>query len=60
MSLAPSRDQAMTATTQSESPSVLVERTVAIAFLATALVAMMGWLYMLVVALWSGASWLLS
>lgn len=60
MSLAPSHDQAMTATSQAGSRSLLVERTVAFVFLATVSVAMIGWLYMLAVALWNGASWLLS
>jgi hypothetical protein len=38
----------------------LVERAVAIGFLLAVSTAMAGWLYMLAVALWNGASWLMS
>ena len=43
---------------QSEFRPALAERVVAIGFLATVSAAMMGWLYLLAVAMWNGASWL--
>ena len=65
MSLAPSHDQAFPAVSaapaaQSEFRSALAERAVAIGFPATVSAAMMGWLYLLAVAMWNGANWLLS
>ena len=63
MSLAPSHDHAMPAITGADQVaprSMLAESAIAIAFLSMVLVAMMGWLYLLGLALWSGARWLLS
>jgi hypothetical protein len=63
MSLSPSHDKAATALAEedrSESRSKLTELAIAIAFAAAVSAAMMGWLYVLALCLWDGASWLLS
>jgi hypothetical protein len=63
MSLASAQDQATSAindVTPSEAGSALLEHAIGVGFLLVALVAMTGWLYLLGVALWDGASWLLS
>jgi hypothetical protein len=63
MSLSTSHDQAATAisdATQSELKTVLTERAIAIGFVIIVSTAMAGWLYMLAVAVWDGASWLMS
>jgi hypothetical protein len=63
MSLSPSHDEiavAMTDSGQTQSRSGLLELVVAVVFAATVSVAMIGWLYLLAVALWNGACWLLS
>ena len=63
MSLSPSRDEmavVMTDSGQAQSRPGLRELVVAVVFAATVSVAMIGWLYLLAMALWNGASWLLS
>lgn len=62
MSLLSSSDHAVDATASPEtrSSSALVENAVAVGYLATVGVATMGWLYVLAVVVWDGASWLLS
>jgi hypothetical protein len=63
MPLSPSHNQlvpAMSDATQAESRSASAERAIAIAFAAAVSAAMIGWLYMLAVALWDGANWLMS
>lgn len=63
MSLSTSQEQAATAINNAAPSGVraaLVERAVAIGFLLAVSAAMAGWLYMLAVALWNGASWLMS
>ena len=63
MSLAPSHDQSLPALSSSaevEARSALAEKAVAIGFLSTVSVAMIGWLYVLAVAAWNGVIWLFS
>jgi hypothetical protein len=63
MSLTTAPDQAATAInedTPSETRSVVLERAVAIGFLLAASIVMIHWLYLLALALWDGACWLLS
>jgi hypothetical protein len=63
MSLTTAHDQAAPAindVTPSETRSVLLERAVAVGFLLAASTVMIAWLYLLALALWDGACWLLS
>jgi hypothetical protein len=63
MSLSPSHDRdlpVMTHAGQAKTRPVLSERAVALAFLAAVSAAMLGWLYLLAVALRDGVGWLVS
>ena len=63
MSPSPSNDQVapiITGDVQTQSRSELVDLAVAIGFAATVSAAMTGWLYLLAVAIWDGANWLMS
>jgi hypothetical protein len=63
MSLAPSHDQAATAinsAAEAGARASLVERAIALGFALAVSVAMIGWLYLLALAVWNGASWLMS
>jgi hypothetical protein len=62
MSLTTSHEQAATVINSavSDSRTVLIERAVAVGFLLAVAGAMAGWLYLLAVAAWNGASWLMS
>jgi hypothetical protein len=63
MSRAPSHDQPATAVstaTESETRSARVERAIAFGYALAVSTAMIGWLYMLALAFWDGARWLMS
>jgi len=63
MSVTTAHDQAAIAVddvTPSETGPLLLERAVAIGFLLVTSAAMIGWLYLLALVMWAGASWLLS
>ena len=62
MPLSSSHDQtnAINDTAQSQGGSALAERMIAIGFALAVSIAMIGWLYMLALAVWDGASWLMS
>jgi len=62
MPLSSSHDQttAINDAAQSQGGSALAERMIAIGFALAVSIAMIGWLYMLALAVWDGASWLMS
>ncbi len=59
MSLLSSSELPATATPDRRNSSTLVENAVAFGFLTTVGIAMTGWLYVLAIAVWDGAIWLL-
>lgn len=58
MSFGPSHDQSRPDVVEVQARSALVEQVVAIGFLATVSVAMVGWLYVLAIATAHSISWL--